>query len=141
MKSIQIRYALIASVGCVALLGASLPLMSAWGQRNAQTQPEPKTKITPIQAIKIAQGKVPGRPIQANFEIDEGHWVYGVMIVKGKTIKEVEIDPITGKIGGVETVTPNDEAKEVKDMLTKAIGGKAGAKREEREKEERDEKP
>ena len=61
--------------------------------------------------------------MHADFEFDEGKWVYGVMIVNGKIIKEVQIDPISGKIGDVETVTPEGEAAEVKAELTKAIGG------------------
>ena len=89
-----------------------------------------------VEAIHIALGKVPGRVLQANFEFDEGKWVYGVMIVNGKILKEVEIDPMTGKIGDVETVTPEGEAKEVQDELTKAVGGPST----EPEKDEKDEK-
>ncbi len=134
------RPVLTAGIGLSVLLGGSLTLMSAFAQKTKATQPEPQAKITPIQAIAIAQKKVPGRPLQANFEFDEGHWVYGVMIVNGKTIKEVEIDPMTGKVGATETVTPDDEAKEMKDMLTKAIGGKVSAPKE-KEEDEKDEKP
>ncbi|MEP6755391.1 MAG: PepSY domain-containing protein [Chthonomonadales bacterium] len=87
--------------------------------------PEPKAKIGPLEAMKAATAKVPGRAFNANFELDEGKWVYGVMVINGKTIKEVLVDPITGKAGAVEAVTPEDEAKEIKAELTKAIGGVA----------------
>lgn len=131
-------------IGLSALAGLATLLVGGVSLRNAQAketdkQPAPACKITPVQAIGIALKKVPGRPLQANFEFDEGHWVYGVMIVSGKTIKEVEIDPMNGKVGGTETVTPEDEAKEMRDSLTKAIGGKVQAEKE--EKEEKDEKP
>ena len=64
----------------------------------------------------------------ANFEYDEGHWIYGVMIVTpAKKLMEVEIDPITGKVSGKpEAVTPEYEAKEMTDGLNKAIGKASG---------------
>ena len=80
-----------------------------------------------MEAINIALKKVPGRALNANFEFDEGKWVYGVVIVHGKTIKEVEIDPITGKVADSETVTPDGEANELRAELTKAISGKKPA--------------
>ena len=129
-------------LGVAGLIGG-VTFAGVMAQEKMKAQPEPKCKISPVDAIKIAHTKVKGTVIQSNFEFDEGKWVYGVMIVEGKTIKEVEIDPISGKIGDVETVTPEDEAKEMKDALTKAIGGStatakpAGAK----EKDEEDEKP
>ncbi len=129
-------------LGVAGLIGG-VTFAGVMAQEKMKAQPEPKCKISPVDAIKIAHTKVKGTVIQSNFEFDEGKWVYGVMIVEGKTIKEVEIDPISGKIGDVETVTPEDEAKEMKDALTKAIGGSmatakpAGSK----EKDEEDEKP
>lgn len=129
---------LYATLGTVIVVGTGL--LVAHAQQKAAVMPEPKCKVTPVEAIKIAKGKVPGRPLNANFEFDEGKWVYGVMIVSGSTIKEVEIDPMTGKVGDVEAVTPAGEAAEMRDELTKAIGGKVSANPAE-EKEEKDEKP
>lgn len=115
-KNKPIARLVLAGICLVALLGGSLFLMTARAQ-----QPAPKGKITPWEAIKIATGKVSGRPLMANFEFDEGHWIYGVMIVSGKSIKEVEIDPMTGKVGDTENVTPEGEAKEVQQELTAAL--------------------
>jgi len=120
------------AIGVLAVLGAvggttlfASRAMAA-GPKTAQTakQPEPKGKVAPWEAIKIALGKVHGRPLNANFEFDEGHWVYGVMIVSNGTIQEVEVDPNTGKVGDVEKIEPAAEAKEVESELTAAI--KAG---------------
>jgi len=81
---------------------------------------KPVAKISPIQAMAIAQKKVKGgTPFLANFEFDEGHWVYGVMLVKGHKISEVEVDPISGKALDVEAVTAADEAKEIGELLRK----------------------
>jgi hypothetical protein len=128
-----------AGAGISAVLASSL-LMAAYAQK-AKTDPAPKCNITPVKAIEIAHSKVKGRVLQANFELDGGKWVYGVMIVHGTTIEEVEIDPLTGKIGDVETVTPEGEAKEVQSELSAAIGGKSSSNGAEKEKDEKGEKP
>ena len=133
------RFTLPLALSALTLLGGSLALINADAQKKAQKQPAPQCKITPVQAINIALGKVPGRPLNANFEFAEGKWVYGVMVVNGKTIKEVEIDPMTGKVGDTETITPEDEAKEIQQELNAAIGNKTAAP--EKEGKEGDEKP
>jgi hypothetical protein len=120
----QTRAVIAAGVVVAAGLGGS-QLIQARAQEGAKSQPAPRCNISPVKAIEIAHSRVKGRTLQANFEFDEGKWVYGVMIVHNKTIEEVEIDPLTGKIGDVETVTPEGEAREVQSELTRAIGGKA----------------
>jgi hypothetical protein len=115
-----------AGVGLTALIGGfALQTAKAAG---GKADPAPVGKITPWAAIKIATGKVPGRVLNANFELDEGKWVYGVMIVANGKIQEVEIDPMTGKIGDTEEITPEGEAKEVQAELTAALSGKPAAK-------------
>ena len=138
-RRLAITLASIVGVGLVS--AATIRISQALG--SAPKQPAPKCKISPVEAIAIALKKAPGKPLQANFEFDEGHWVYGVMIVQGKEIKEVEIDPMTGKVGGVEAITPEGEAKEMLAELKAAIGSKAAptAKAEtEKEGDEKDEK-
>ena len=125
--------------GLAALIGG-LSLVGARAQ-DGKKIPAPSGKITPWQAIQIANKKVPGQAINANFEFDEGHWIYGVMIVSGKKIQEVEIDPNTGKIGDVEEITPAGEAKEIEAELNAAIGNKAAKPAKENdEKDEKDKK-
>lgn len=141
MKMKRAGLTLTAACGAFAL-GACLWL-SAHAQEGGKT-PAPTGKITPWAAMKIATGKVPGsRALNANFEFDEGHWVYGVMVVTGgekKELKEVEIDPTSGKVGDVESITPEGEAKETAAELNKALG-KSGGAAEKGEKDEKDEKP
>ena len=97
-----------------------MPEQGAW-----KKPPTPSAKISPIQAMAKAKAKLGGTPFGANFEYDEGQWVYGVMIVKGHTLYEVEVDPKTGKVLDSETVDPADEAMEMKADLAKvaAAGG------------------
>ncbi len=88
--------------------------------------PAPKASVTPIQAMSAAKAKLGGgTPFASNFEYDEGKWIYGVMLVKGHKLYEVQVDPLTGKALGTETVGPDDEASEMKSELTKiaAAGG------------------
>ena len=139
MKTKRFLIAASVGLGALALFGAGLAFQTAHAQGGAGI-PEPKGRITPWAAIKIATGKVPGRPLLANFELDEGKWVYGVMVVSGKIIKEVEVDPMTGKAGEVEVVTPQGEGKEMQEMLARAVGGQVGAAHEADEKDEKDEK-
>lgn len=123
-------------IGLTALLGGAA--LQKAGAAGGKADPPPTGKITPWQAIKIATGKVPGKALNANFEFDEGKWVYGVMIVANGKIQEVEIDPTSGKIGDVEAVTPEGEAKEIQGELTRALGGKSAAA--DKEEDEKDEK-
>lgn len=80
---------------------------------------KPTVKITPDQAMKAAEAKTGGKAGMALFEFDEGHWVYGVIVVKNHKLVEVDVDPLTGKAGATEDAKPADEAKELKDALEK----------------------
>ena len=111
-------YSAAAAVAGAALLG------SLWqASAGAQTAPT-KGKIGPWDAMKSATGKVPGRAINANYEFEDGNWRYSVFVVAGKAIKEVGVDPMTGKAGDVESVDPDKEGREVAAELKAAISGR-----------------
>jgi uncharacterized membrane protein YkoI len=86
--------------------------------------PPPSGKVPPWDAMKTAAAKVHGRAINANFEFEDGHWQYGVMVLTGKSIKEVEVNAMTGAAGDVENVDPAKEAREVEQELNAAIAGR-----------------
>lgn len=94
-------------------------------------------KIMPWAAMRIATGRTGGRAVSATYEMDEGHWIYGVIVVANHELKEVELDPITGKIGDTESITPDGEAKEYRAELAAALSGKRQAP-EQGEKGEKD---
>ena len=114
-----------AAIGVFAV--AKLIATPVWAQQKepaeskamAGPMPTPVSKVTPVQAMKAAQAKVGGKAVLAMFEFDEGHWIYGVIVVKDHLLLEVDVDPKTGKAGDSEKVTPDDEGKEFKDALTK----------------------
>jgi uncharacterized membrane protein YkoI len=83
----------------------------------------PVAKISPVQAMRAAEAKVGGKATMVLFEFDEGHWIYGVVVVKNQKLMEVDVDPVTGKAGDHEEVTPEDEAKEFQDALSKMMKG------------------
>lgn len=107
--------------GCAIVLAGFAIAQEKEKEEQGGAMKPPMAKFGPVDAIKTALIKVPGTALQANFEFDEGHWVYGVMIVHDHKLSEVEIDPMTGKVGDVEDVTPAGEAKEVEAELNKAI--------------------
>jgi len=128
----------LAIVGALAFtLAAAGPVFGHQQEREEDEKAEkksgkewppsaPKATISPIQAMAVAKKKLGGgTAFQANFEFDEGHWVYGVMVVKGHKISEVEVDPVSGKALDSESVTAADEAKETTEMLKKiaTVGG------------------
>jgi len=86
-----------------------------------QTPSSPQGKITPWEAMNIAVKRTGGHAINANFEFDDGHWVYGVMVVSKGRLKEVEIDTMSGKIAEIEDATPAGEAKEIASDLNRAL--------------------
>jgi uncharacterized membrane protein YkoI len=81
---------LLAGAGVLVLLGAGIHQAA-----RAQDQP-PKAKLTPWAAMSIANDQVHGKPISANYMLDEGHWLYDVFIVKDKVLHVVEVDANTG---------------------------------------------
>ena len=73
--------------------GNEAPESAEW-----QRPTTPKARISPLQAMTAAKAKLGGgTAFSSNFEFDEGHWVYGVMVVKGHQISEIEVDPDVGE--------------------------------------------
>ena len=128
---------LLAASGLTLAIGSAFVLTRAGAQKDPN---KPMAQISPLAAIKTATKAVPGRALMANFEYDEGHWIYGVMILTPeKKLMEVEVDPMTGKIAGKpEAVTPEDEAKELTDQLNTALGKTSATPA--KEADEKDEK-
>lgn len=129
--SLKILIGAFAAIGVVST-GAMIST-SAFAQDKGQkagvggwVRPtKPQLKISPIQALKAATDKLKGgTAFQAIYEFDEGHWVYGVLVVKGHTVTEVTVDPMTGAALDTETLTADDEAKEARDLMNQVI--KAG---------------
>jgi len=108
------------------IAGGSL-IGGAWEARaraGSKAPPAPSGKVAPWIAMKSAAAKVNGRALNALFEYEDGHWQYGVMVLTGKKIKEVEVNATTGQVGDVEDVDPAKEGREVQQELQDAIAGK-----------------
>ena len=125
-QSIKILSGVFAAIG-VASTGVMLAT-PAFAQDQEKAAPAkhhamttPHAQVTPVQAMAIAEGKTGGKAARVTFEFDEGHWVYGVLIIKNHKLMEVELDPMTGKVGDTEAVTPEDEAKEAHQELAALI--------------------
>jgi peptidase YpeB-like protein len=111
---------ILAGAGAIALLAFGIHQAV-----RAQDQ-APPAKLTPWQAMSIANEQVHGKPISANYMLDESHWLYDVMIAKGKTLNVVEVDANSGKPNKAEVSSPDEESKELAGDLNKALGLPAG---------------
>ena len=112
----------IAAIGLIAIGSGAAELT----QKLSAFSAPPSGKVTPWAAMKTAAAKTGGKPFQAVFEFEDGRWQYGVLVLKGGRISEVEINATTGVVGDVEGITPAGEAKEAQSELEAAIksGGK-----------------
>jgi len=88
---------------------------------SAQEAKPPRVKISTAQARAIAlkkyHGKVTGK---TPLENEEGKWQYGVLVKSGKTLREVMVNAMTGRIDSVEVTTEAREKAEEKADLAKA---------------------
>lgn len=112
--------------------------LTAQAQSRTVNLPLPRCKLSPIEAITAATRKVPGRALQSNFEMGREKWFYGVIVLTGKKLHEVHVDPLTGKVGKVEEVTPASIGNELQEKFTCAVEGKIGKTGETGEKEDDD---
>ena len=72
-------------------------------------------RISASKAAKIAQAKYHGKLMGTpKIEHEDGVWQYEVLLRVGKTMKEVNVNAETGKIGSVENTTAKEEARESK---------------------------
>ena len=95
----------------VALSAFSLSTNAASGT----SEPKHAHKITKAKAEQIALAKVPGGRIRsAELETAKGQRFWSVYIAKpgAKNAKEIRVDATTGKILGVQTERPEDQAEE-----------------------------
>ena len=72
-------------------------------------------KITMEQARQAALAAVPGGTVKsAELEKEKGQWIYSFDIRSGKEIREVWIDPETGRVLANEAESPSAEGTESK---------------------------
>lgn len=50
------------------------------------------------QAISAAEQQVGGKASRAEYEREQGRWVFDVEVVKGNEVLDVQVDPISGKV-------------------------------------------
>jgi len=94
---------------------ASGSLLSARAAEETQAQLLAQAKITQIAAEKTALTKVPDGKISTS-ELEKEHgkliWSFDIAMPKSKSITEVQMDALSGKIISTRVETPKDQAKE-----------------------------
>lgn len=99
---------LIAALGALFLATAiaAVPTV-AHADQAGHKAPKYTPKITLAQARKAALKRIPGKVLDEELEKEDGQWIYSFDIrpqgVTAKIIKEVHVDPDTGKVLAVET--------------------------------------
>ena len=87
----------------IAFICLTLSSASAWALFESDKELSDKARVTMIQALKTAQKKVPGKPVEVNMGKDDGRVVYKIEIIdKNKNTKKVYIDAETGKVHTVK---------------------------------------
>ncbi len=91
------------SIVRVALIGLMLSSAPAWALFESDRELSDKARISMIDALRTAQKKVPGKPVEVNMGKDDGRVVYKIEIIdKNKKTKKVYIDAETGKVHTVK---------------------------------------
>lgn len=50
------------------------------------------------EAVQAAERHVGGKASRAEYERDQGRWVFDVEVVKGNEVTDVQVDPASGKV-------------------------------------------
>ena len=87
----------------LALIALTLSTVPAWALFESDRELSDKARITMIQALKTAQKKVPGKPVEVDMGKADGRVVYKIEIIdKNKETRKVYIDAETGKVHTVK---------------------------------------
>lgn len=119
---------LLGGAGITALLVAGNCLgVQAQATHTQMQSAHAHARISASQAQAIALKKYPGTVEgKIALEDEEGSWQYAVNVRAGKTLREVMVNAVTGKIANVEVTTNAEEAKEQKAEAAKMNPSPAG---------------
>jgi len=70
------------------------------------------SRITAAQAKAAAVSRIPGKPLSAKYEFEDGHWQYAVQVQQGRALYEVEVNAQTGLVTATERTTKAEEGAE-----------------------------
>jgi len=77
----------------------ALSVIPAWALFETDKQLSEKARVSLIDALKTAEGVVPGKPVEVNMGKDDGKVVYKIEIIDtAKKTRHVYIDAETGKV-------------------------------------------
>lgn len=86
----------------VALITA-LSFAPAWALFETDKQLSDKARVSMIDALKTAEGAVPGKPVEVNMGKDDGKVVYKIEIIDAaKKTRHVYVDAESGKVHTVK---------------------------------------
>jgi uncharacterized membrane protein YkoI len=81
----------------------ALSIVPAWALFETDKQLSDKARVTMTDALKTAEGAVPGKPVEVNMGKDDGKVVYKIEIIDtAKKTRHVYIDAESGKVHTVK---------------------------------------
>jgi uncharacterized membrane protein YkoI len=93
-------------------LTAAAALVTVYVQRVAEDEAIAiaKASVSLAQAVGIAERHVGGRAVSAEYEDQQGQWVFAVEVVKGRGTMDVTVEAATGKVlAAVGNIDPGIE--------------------------------
>ncbi len=114
----------LTGLGIVLLAVVSLARANGSGEAEQLKKALAAARVTPAQAIETAQKEVAGgKAIEVDLEVEKGAAIYEVVVLVGETVKEVQVDTVTGKVLAAKEEQPEaDEADELA-TVKKALAG------------------
>jgi uncharacterized membrane protein YkoI len=86
----------ITAVGLTFLFSATVA--PAWALFESDRTLSGEATVSMVDAIKIAQKALPGKPVEVTMGKDDERVVYKIEIVDATTTREVYVDAKTGKV-------------------------------------------
>lgn len=90
------RQIYIAALATASLIGIGSAYAAKSIENDALSIATAKISLT--QAIAAAEKHVGGTAARAEFEKDQGHWVFDIEVVTGHKVMDVKVDSSTGRI-------------------------------------------
>lgn len=114
-----------------ALFAAAAVAAACFSPLTAVAAP-PKARISARQAEAAAVKRIPGKPLSAKYEFEDGRWQYAVTVKDSKgQLYEAEVNASTGLVTATEKTSVAEEATEAaadKKAALKAKGHGMGAR-------------
>jgi len=105
------KHAYTATITALCLAGFGAAYAANTDENDALGITDARISLT--QAISTAEQHVGGKASSAEYEHEDGRWIFEVEVVKGRDVMDVEVDPTSGEVLSVvnDKVDEGNEAE------------------------------